>query len=255
MKVIPVMNYATPRVAEVDSKKRKEVDFGAAQPAKVASHSGHKLALALAIPALAIAAIVGLSSCKPAIDPGSTDPIVEPEKPENPSQSPVASAMQSIFNVLKVGSPTKSASASLVSKNAYAPVTGDVTAISYHDDWGNCTASYTLDTSKSTSDALVYNAKSVDDNFGIETNDVCTVTKTATGVKYNYESDGTSFDYVVNKDGYVMVYVSGKDGVQKEYERQYPGDTANTVKITAPDGTNNNIAASTLSNYAVTYAQ
>lgn len=261
MKVIPVMNYATPSVAEVESKK-KEVDFGAAQPATVAkasSHVGRKIGLALAVPALALAAVLSLGSCaNPAgnnIDPTQptqpTDP-TDPTDPTQPPQSPVASAMQTIFDVLKVGSPAKSISASLVSKNAYAPVAGDVTAISYHDDFGGGSAtSFTLDNTKSTSDALVYNVKSIDDVFSVETDDTCTVSKTDSGVKYQYGS-GIAHEYVA-KEGYVMVYSVNKDGTKTEYERQYPGDTPNSVKMTTPDG-GKPVGVSTYSNYTVTYS-
>lgn len=256
MKVIPVMNYATPQVAKAEARQDSP-SFGAARPATMAkSHSGRKIGLALAVPALILAAVLGTTSCANPVSGGTkteeTDP-TKPADPAKPSQSPVSSALQTLFKVLKVGGSSSGASASLVSKSVYAPVAGDVTAISYHDDYGNDSVSYTLDTSKSTSDALVYNTKGVDDNFGIVTTDVCTVAKTDSGVKYTYASDGSSFEYVV-KDGYVMVYKT-KNGTTTEFERQYPGDTANTVKITAPDGSTGSIAASTLSDYEVTYSQ
>lgn len=255
MKVIPVMNYATPQVAKAEARQ-DSTSFGALQPATMAkSHRGGKIGLALAVPALALAAVFAFSSCANPVSGDTKTEETDPTKPENPvkpSQSPVSTALQSIFNVLKVGGSSSGASASLISKSvAYSPVSGDVTAFSYHDDFGGCTASYTLDKSKSTSDALVYDSKSVDDIFLIENKGVCTVTKTDRGVKYTDQS-GVASEYVA-KDGYVMVYLT-RDGVTTEFERQYPGDAPNTVRITAPDGGDPG-DASTLSKYSVTYAQ
>lgn len=255
MKVIPVMNYATPQVAKAEARQ-DSTSFGSARPVPTStSHSGRKIGLALAIPALALAAVFAFSSCaNPAggdTKTEETDP-TKPENPVKPSQSPVSSALQTLFKVLKVGGSSSGASASLVSKSVYAPVAGDVTAISYHDDFNGVSVSYALDTSKSTSDSLVYNTKEVDDLFKTETDSVCTVTKTDRGVKYTDQS-GVAKEYVV-KDGYVMVYLT-RNGTTIEFERQYPGSVANTVKITAPDGSTDNIGETTLSDYAVTYAQ
>jgi len=214
---------------------------------KVASHSGKVAKAVLAAVVLGTAALFSTACSQPT---GGSSPIEEPIEPTEPTETLARQTMDSMLKIvdtlgLTQSNPVLSARA----VNNYVPIKGDIVEFGYHDDYNNVTLSHTLDTTKSTSNKLVYRTTDIDNTYDDVRSYSTEVTKTANGISFQYEGVDHALEYVA-KDGYVMVYKVKADGTKTEYERQYPTGTPGTVKVTAPDGSQAAFS-STLSGYNV----
>lgn len=251
LRVANVKNYASNNNAPLNSQP--VINY-----ADTTSFSGlHSTVAKKGKPWLLIAALpiaMGLATLLTGCDPviGPTPPVIE--QPTEPTLARLTmDAMLQMVDSLGLNSAKSLNVMSARSINNYVPVKGDIQEFGYHDDFNNITLKHNLDTANSTSDKLVYQTTDTDNVYGDVRSYKTEVTKTENGVKFQYEGVDHALEYVV-KDGYVMVYKVKPDGTKTGYERQYPGDTPGTVRITAPDGGDPG-AASTLSNYNIIYAQ